>query len=141
VTVPIEEPITDSDNDKVAPLTYDQQLDPYSHELNYRLSRITQDKDGNWTVVTYNKFQGMEEYLNNKEFSEISAAPDFVSEVTKNGVHFEVRPYTDENGVTSDAIYAIFEYKDKEYVASVRTEKGLAAKRGGRFNRLPYEQQ
>lgn len=126
---------------KVAPLTYDQQLDPYSHELNYRLSRISQDKDGNWTVVTYNKFQGMEKYLNNKEFSEISAAPDFVSEVTKNGVHFEVRPYTNENGVTSDAIYAIFKYKDKEYVASVRTETGLAAKRGGRFNKLPYEQQ
>lgn len=141
VTVPMEESITDNDNDKVAPLTYDQQLDPYSHELNYRLSKISQDKDGNWTVITYNKFQGMEEYLNNKEFSEISAAPDFVSEVTKNGVHFEVRPYTDENGVTSDAIYAIFKYKDKEYVASVRTEKGLAAKRGGRFNRLPYEQQ
>lgn len=141
VTVPMEEPITDKDNDKVAPLTYDQQLDPYSHELNYRLSRISQDKDGNWTVVTYNKFQGMEKYLNNKEFSEISAAPDFVSEVTKNGVHFEVRPYTNESGVTSDAIYAIFRYKDKEYVASVRTETGLAAKRGGRFNKLPYEQQ
>lgn len=63
VATPVEEPITESDNDKIAPLTYDQQLDPYSHELNYRLSRISQDKDGNWTVVTYNKFQGMENTL------------------------------------------------------------------------------
>ena len=126
---------------KVESLTYDQLLDPYSHELNYRLSRTSQDKDGNWTIVTYSKFQGMEEYLNNKEFSEVSANHDFVKEVTKNGVHFEVRPYTDNNGVTTEAIYAIFNYKGKEYVAAVRTESGLAARRAGRFNRLPYEQQ
>lgn len=122
-------------------LTYDQQLDPYSHELNYRLTTTTQDSNGQWTVVTYKKFQGMEDYLNNKEFSEVSARPDFITEVTKNGVHFEVKPYTNPDGVTETAIYAIFNYKGKKYIAHVATENGLRRSKFRRSNRFTFEQQ
>lgn len=124
----------------IEPLTYDQSLDPLSHELNYRLSTTSKDENGEWTIITYKKFQGMENYLNNKEFSEISAKPDFITEVTKNGVHFEVKPYN-RDGVTEDAIYAIFNYRGKEYVAAVRTEIGLAANRRGKFNQMAFAQQ
>lgn len=122
------------------PLTYDQTLDPYSHELNYRLSNTTKDANGNYTIITYKKFQGMEDYLNNEDFSLVSAKDDFISEVTKNGVHFEVKPYT-RDGVTEDAIYAIFNYKGKKYVAAVRTERGLTASRSNRFNSMAFAQQ
>ena len=122
------------------PLTYDQTLDPYSHELNYRLSNTTKDANGNYTIITYKKFQGMEDYLNNEEFSLVSAKDDFISEVTKNGVHFEVKPYT-RDGVTEDAIYAIFNYKGKKYVAAVRTARGLTASRSNRFNSMAFAQQ
>lgn len=122
------------------PLTYDQTLDPYSHELNYRLSNTTKDANGNYTIVTYKKFQGMEDYLNNEEFSLVSTKDDFISEVTKNGVYFEVKPYT-RDGVTEDAIYAIFNYKGKKYVAAVRTARGLTASRSNRFNSMAFAQQ
>lgn len=120
-------------------LTYDQQLDPYSHELNYRLSRVTQDENGQYTVIVYNKFQGMEEYLNNKEFSEVSANEDFMEEVQKNGVYFEVRPYTNPEGQVEDAIYAIFDYKGKKYAAAISNGNKLL--RSYRFKRFPYNQQ
>lgn len=121
-------------------LTYDQQLDPYSHELNYRLTTSTKTEDGKWIRIS-KKYQGMEQYLNNEEFSKISAEPDFVSEVTKNGVRFEIKPY--DNGKTvEDAIYVIFNYKDKEYIAAVKTVNGgLYNRQNVGFNRLPFEQQ
>lgn len=128
--------ITQSDNE----LTYDQQLDPYSHELNYRLTTSTKTEDGKWIRVS-KKYQGMEQYLNNEEFSKISAEPDFISEVTKNGVRFEIKPYN--NGKTvEDAIYVIFNYKSKEYIAAVKTVNGgLYNRQNVGFNRLPFEQQ
>lgn len=141
VTAPANDPEPKTNDGITKDLTYDQQLDPYSHELNYRLSNTTQDTDGKWTVVTYKKFQGMEDYLNNEEFSKVSANDDFIKEVEKNGVYFEVKPYTNPQGQTEDAIYAIFNYKGKKYVAAVRTSKGLYANRSGRFNKLPYNQQ
>lgn len=141
VTAPANDPEPKTNDGITKDLTYDQQLDPYSHELNYRLSNTTQDAEGKWTVVTYKKFQGMEDYLNNEEFSKVSANDDFIKEVEKNGVYFEVKPYTNPQGQTEDAIYAIFNYKEKKYVAAVRTSKGLYANRSGRFNKLPYNQQ
>jgi hypothetical protein len=82
----------------------------------------------------------MEDYLNNEEFSLVSTKDDFISEVTKNGVYFEVKPYT-RDGVTEDAIYAIFNYKGKKYVAAVRTARGLTASRSNRFNSMAFAQQ
>lgn len=120
-------------------LTYDSRLDPYSHELNYRLTDSKQNEQGVW-IRTPKKFQGMESYLNNDEFSEITGQPDFIKEVTRNGVRIVVRPYTNK-GKTTDAIYAIFNYKGKEYVASVKTVEGLYARGNYGFNRLPFDSQ
>lgn len=121
-------------------LTYDSRLDPYSHELNYRLTDSKQNEQGQWIRVP-KKFQGMEQYLNNEEFSEVSGQPDFIKEVTKNGVRIVVRPYTKGDGTTTDAIYALFNYKGKEYVASIKTVEGLYARGNRVFNRLPFNDQ
>lgn len=121
-------------------LTYDSRLDPYSHELNYRLTDSKQNEQGQWIRVP-KKFQGMEQYLNNEEFSEVSGQPDFIKEVTKNGVRIVVRPYTKGDGTTTDAIYALFNYKGKEYVASIKTVEGLYARGNRAFNRLPFNDQ
>ena len=121
-------------------LTYDSRLDPYSHELNYRLTESKQNEQGQW-VRTSKKFQGMEQYLNNEEFAEVTGQPDFIKEVTKNGVHIVVRPYTKDDGTTTDAIYALFNYKGKEYIASIKTIEGLYARGNRAFNRLPFNDQ
>ena len=121
-------------------LTYDSRLDPYSHELNYRLTESKQNEQGQW-VRTSKKFQGMEQYLNNEEFAEVTGQPDFIKEVTKNGVRIVVRPYTKDDGTTTDAIYALFNYKGKEYIASIKTIEGLYARGNRAFNRLPFNDQ
>lgn len=121
-------------------LTYDSRLDPYSHELNYRLTESKQNEQGQW-VRTSKKFQGMEQYLNNEEFAEVTGQPDFIKEVTKNGVRIVVRPYTKDDGTTTDAIYALFNYKGKEYIASIKTIEGMYARGNRAFNRLPFNDQ
>lgn len=121
-------------------LTYDSRLDPYSHELNYRLTESKQNEHGQW-IRTSKKFQGMEQYLNNEEFAEVTGQPDFIKEVTKNGVRIVVRPYTKDDGTTTDAIYALFNYKGKEYIASIKTIEGLYARGNRAFNRLPFNDQ
>ena len=121
-------------------LTYDSRLDPYSHELNYRLTESKQNEQGQW-IRTSKKFQGMEQYLNNEEFAEVTGQPDFIKEVTKNGVRIVVRPYTKYDGTTTDAIYALFNYKGKEYIASIKTIEGLYARGNRAFNRLPFNDQ
>lgn len=121
-------------------LTYDSRLDPYSHELNYRLTESKQNEQGQW-IRTSKKFQGMEQYLNNEEFAEVTGQPDFIKEVTKNGVRIVVRPYTKDSGTTTDAIYALFNYKGKEYIASIKTIEGLYARGNRAFNRLPFNDQ
>ena len=121
-------------------LTYDSRLDPYSHELNYRLTESKQNEQGQW-IRTSKKFQGMEQYLNNEEFAEVTGQPDFIKEVTKNGVRIVVRPYTKDDGTTTDAIYALFNYKGKEYIASIKTIEGLYARGNIAFNRLPFNDQ
>lgn len=121
-------------------LTYDSRLDPYSHELNYRLTESKQNEQGQW-IRTSKKFQGMEQYLNNEEFAEVTGQPDFIKEVTKNGVRIVVRPYTKDDGTITDAIYALFNYKDKEYIASIKTIEGLYARGNRAFNRLPFNDQ
>lgn len=121
-------------------LTYDSRLDPYSHELNYRLTESKQNEQGQW-IRTSKKFQGMEQYLNNEEFAEVTGQPDFIKEVTKNGVRIVVRPYTKDDGTATDAIYALFNYKGKEYIASIKTIEGLYARGNRAFNRLPFNDQ
>lgn len=121
-------------------LTYDSRLDPYSHELNYRLTESKQNEQGQW-IRTSKKFQGMEQYLNNEEFAEVTGQPDFIKEVTKNGVRIVVRPYTKDDGTTTNAIYALFNYKGKEYIASIKTIEGLYARGNRAFNRLPFNDQ
>lgn len=121
-------------------LTYDSRLDPYSHELNYRLTESKQNEQGQW-IRTSKKFQGMEQYLNNEEFAEVTGQPDFIKEVTKNGVRIVVRPYTKDDGTTTDAVYALFNYKGKEYIASIKTIEGLYARGNRAFNRLPFNDQ
>ena len=121
-------------------LTYDSRLDPYSHELNYRLTESKQNEQGQW-IRTSKKFQGMEQYLNNEEFAEVTGQPDFIKEVTKNGVRIVVRPYTKDDGTTTDAIYALFNYKGKEYIASIKTIEGLYARGNRAFNRIPFNDQ
>lgn len=131
---------TETEPRQLEELTYDSRLDPYSHELNYRLTDSKQNEQGQWIRVP-KKFQGMEQYLNNEEFSEVSGQPDFIKEVTKNGVRIVVRPYTKDDGTTTDAIYALFNYKGKEYIASIKTIEGLYARGNRAFNRLPFNDQ
>lgn len=131
---------TETEPRQLEELTYDSRLDPYSHELNYRLTDSKQNEQGQWIRVP-KKFQGMEQYLNNEEFSEVSGQPDFIKEVTKNGVRIVVRPYTKDDGTTTDAMYALFNYKGKEYIASIKTVEGLYARGNRAFNRLPFNDQ
>lgn len=131
---------TETEPRQLEELTYDSRLDPYSHELNYRLTDSKQNEQGQWIRVP-KKFQGMGQYLNNEEFSEVSGQPDFIKEVTKNGVRIVVRPYTKDDGTTTDAIYALFNYKGKEYIASIKTVEGLYARGNRAFNRLPFNDQ
>lgn len=118
-----ESPIVDT------PLTYDNRVDPYSHEINYRLN-----KDGKPIP-----FQGMEEYLNNEALAEVSTNPDFISEVLPNA-EVVVRPYTNDKGQTSPAIYVILPYKGKNYIASVQEVESLQRYLYRRRNPLPYDQ-
>lgn len=121
------------------PLTYDPRLDPYSHQLVYKLTVPEQQADGSIRYVPA-RYQGMEEYLNNDDFAEISAKPDFV-ESTRNTTEIVVRPYRHNNtGAVENAIYVTFEYKGKKYAAIIPTvEYGL--RRNFRSGRYSYEQQ
>ena len=111
------------------PLTYDNRVDPYSHEINYRLN-----KDGQPIP-----FQGMEEYLNNEALAEVSTNPDFISEVLPNA-EVVVRPHTNDKGQTSPAIYVILPYKGKNYIASIQEVESLQRYLYRRRNPLPYDQ-
>ena len=111
------------------PLTYDNRVDPYSHEINYRLN-----KDGQPIP-----FQGMEEYLNNEALAEVSTNPDFISEVLPNA-EVVVRPYTNDKGQTSPAIYVILPYKGKNYIASIQEVESLQRYLYRRRDPLPYDQ-
>lgn len=118
-----EQPIVDT------PLTYDNRVDPYSHEINYRLN-----KDGQPIP-----FQGMEEYLNNEALAEVSTNPDFISTVLPNA-EVVVRPYTNDKGQTTPAIYVILPYKGKNYIASVQEVESLQRYLYRRRDPLPYDQ-
>ena len=120
---PTQEPIVDT------PLTYDTRIDPYSHEINYRLNENGQPIP----------FQGMEEYLNNEALAEVSTNPDFLSTVLPNA-EVVVRPYTDKNSRTSSAIYVILPYKGKNYIASIQEVDSLQRYLYRRSKPLPYDQ-
>ena len=116
-------------------------LDAYSHQINFWLTKKTQDENGMW-VSNSMKYQGMEQYANNEEFAAISAKEDFIEEVTRNGVRFEVKQYDDGSGNVRPAIYAIFNYKGKEYIGALWEEGSLSkGSRNSNFNRMPFAQQ
>ena len=111
-------------------LTYDKRIDRYSHEANYRLK----NDDG-----SSRKFQGMEDYANDREFADVVTNPDFLSE-TREGTEVIVRPYNNPNtGQTEDAVYITFPYKGKNYVASLLTLEGMQRRLA--YKRLPYAQE
>lgn len=111
-------------------LTYDKSIDRYSHEVNYRLK----NDDG-----SSRKFQGMEEYANDREFADVVTNPDFLSE-TREGTEVIVRPYNNpRTGQTEDAVYITFPYKGKNYVASLLTLEGMQRRLA--YKRLPYSQE
>lgn len=121
------------------PLTYDPRLDPYSHQLVYKLTVPEQQADGSVRYVPA-RYQGMEDYLNNEDLALISAKPDFIQQFMST-VEIVVRPYRHANSTTvEDAIYAIFEYNGRKYAAAIPTvEYGL--RRNFRNGRFSYEQQ
>lgn len=106
--------------------------DGFSNLLNYHLTAYGGAKL---------RYHGMEQYLNNDEFAAVSAKPDFVQQTLKNGIHIEVKPYTNNQGQTEEAYYVIFKYDDKEYVAAIpTTEYGFRWNKA--FNNLsPQKQQ
>lgn len=134
--IPVEQPTTVNTQE----LTYDKDEDPYSHEINYRLSEGSRDANGNYIRVS-KKYQGMEDYLNDDDLSLVSSKPDFIPEVMNNGVHFEVHDYTNKDGKVEPAIYAIFDYKGKKYAGAIKTVEGGLRGRYSPFNRLPFDKQ
>ena len=119
----VEQPVQE------APLTYDNRIDPYSHQVNYHL----RDKESQEPIP----FQGMEEYANNDELAEVSTDPDFVSEVSHTA-YLEVRPYHNpDTGQTEDAIYVVMPYKGKNYVAALSRLESLS---NYLSNRTSFEQ-
>lgn len=134
--MPVEQPTTVNTQE----LTYDKDEDPYSHEINYRLSEGSRDANGNYIRIS-KRYQGMEDYLNDDDLSLVSSKPDFIPEVMNNGVHFEVHDYTNKDGKVEPAIYAIFDYKGKKYVGAIKTVEGGLRGRYSPFNRLPFEKQ
>lgn len=121
------------------PLTYDPRLDPYSHQLVYKLTVPERQADGSVRYVPA-RYQGMEEYLNNEDLALISAKPDFIQQFI-NTVELVVKPYRHANStIVEDAIYAVFEYNGKKYAAAIPTvEYGL--RRNFRNGKFSYEQQ
>ena len=122
---PTEEPATEptieqpqqtdqTDSTVQQPLEYDPRKDYFSHELNYRLTRQGIPL----------KYQSMEEFLNNEEFSKLSTDPDFFKAAQQNG-YFTVREYKRENGTIDDAIYFIIPYKGENYIAAIYSQDGL----------------
>lgn len=134
--MPVEQPTTVNTQE----LTYDKDEDPYSHEINYRLSEGSRDANGNYIRIS-KRYQGMEDYLNDDDLSLVSSKPDFIPEVMNNGVHFEVHDYTNKDGKVEPAIYAIFDYKGKKYAGAIKTVEGGLRGRYSPFNRLPFEKQ
>ena len=115
-------------------LTYDKRVDRYSHEVNYRLK----NSDG-----SSRKFQGMEDYANDREFADVVTNPDFLSE-TREGMEVVVRPYNNLNtGLTEDAVYITFPYKGKNYVAALSSLEGMQRYLNSlpRDKRMPYAQE
>lgn len=133
--MPVEQPTTVNTQE----LTYDKDEDPYSHEINYRLSEGSRDAS-NYIRIS-KRYQGMEDYLNDDDLSLVSSKPDFIPEVMNNGVHFEVHDYTNKDGKVEPAIYAIFDYKGKKYAGAIKTVEGGLRGRYSPFNRLPFEKQ
>ena len=129
----------DQNQEANKPLTYDRNVDPYSHQLGYHLTDSKQDKDGNW-IRTPKQYTNAPELLNNEEFAEITSQPDFYVEVIRNGIECKVIPYTNpKTNEIEDSIYFIFNYKGKKYGAYLHTENGIVAGRSNPINRLPFE--
>lgn len=108
-------------------LTYDKRIDPYSHEVNYRLKNPDRSSK---------RFQGMEGYLNDVDLADVVTNPDFLSE-THDGMEIVVRPYLNpRTNKYEDAVYLILPYKGKNYIAALSTVEGMQRY----LNVLPPEQ-
>lgn len=108
-----DEPIVtkEQEQQQLQELTYDKYADPYSHELNYWVSRKTNEP-----------FQGYEEFERSNTFSEVSTESTFLPD---SDVQLVVRDYTDKKGNVSKAIYAEFTYKGNKYVAAIADPMSL----------------
>lgn len=111
-------------------LTYDKRIDPYSHEMNYRLKNPDRSSK---------RFQGMEEYLNDVDLADVVTNPDFLSE-THEGMEIVVRPcHNPTTNRDEDAVYLILPYKGKNYIAALSTVEGM--QRYLNTQRMGYDQQ
>lgn len=120
------------------PLTYDKNIDSYSHQMGYWMTRTEKDENDNFVRVS-RKYDGAEDLANNEELSEITGKSDFYEQMTKTA-YFEKRKFFSiRTGKNEDAIYMTFKYNGKKYGTYVSTEYGLRNNR--EFARLPFEQQ
>ena len=97
---------------ELQPLNYNPRLDPYSHELNYRLHGV--DEQGRFVTTPY---EGFENYLNNEALAEISTETDFIEQALRTA-EFIVTKYN-RKGNVEDAIYMTFTYNGKKYITNV----------------------
>lgn len=130
VTPAPEEPSATAD----VPLTYDPQIDTYSHRLIYWLRAKERSVDGSYSYVP-KKYRG-NDYLNNDDFALATQNRDFLQEST---VEFEVTPFTDNNGNTVEDMFAVFTYKGQKYASYIPTQNYLSQDKY--FQGMPYEQQ
>ena len=120
------------------PLTYDKNVDSYSHLMGYWMTQTERDSNGNFIKVS-RKYSNALELSNNEELGEITGKSDFYEQM-QNTATFEVRDYVDPTtGLTEDSIYMVFTYNGKKYGTYVSTERGL--KNNRQFARLSQEQQ
>ena len=136
VEQPVETTIEEQSVDE--PLTYDNRVDSYSHQLGYWMTRTVKDSNDNFVRVS-RKYDGAEDLANNEELADITGKADFYEQMSKTASFEKRKFFSTRTGKNEDAIYMIFEYNGKKYGAYVSTEYGL--KNNREFARLPFEQQ
>lgn len=117
-----------------APLTYNPQVDTYSHRLVYQLRAKEKSADGRYSYVP-KKYRG-NDYLNNDDFALATQNRDFLEEST---VEFEVSTFTDSTGSTIEDIFAVFTYKGQKYASYISTQNYLSQDKY--FQRMSHDQQ
>lgn len=133
---PVETPIEKQSVDE--PLTYDNRVDSYSHQLGYWMTRIEKDSNGNFIRIS-RKYDGAEDLANNEELAEITGKSDFYEQMSKTASFEKRKFFSTRTGKNEDTIYMTFEHNGKKYGTYVSTEHGLRNNR--EFARLPFSQQ